>query len=131
MTRLHISGLTNVNVMASTVIQLVLRLKPMMGNVTLYLAAHKLSSSIAVKILKPSLEGIEAERPHQALLASLTSVRDDIQIGTADVSGLGRLWAVYLPMISLKVLKSLPKPSKSGFLKAVSSKSGKTTRELK
>ena len=121
-------GLISVSVMVVSVIELRSLSRRMMESVTQLEAVHKSNFLIVKKIPKPFSEVIGQGKLHQVQLASLTSVRDVILDGTRDISGLGRLWAVFSPMISLKELKSLPSPLKNGSQKILLSKYGKITR---
>ncbi len=131
MTQLVISGLTSESVTALIAVVQALRLKHTMVSVTQSTDAPKSSSSTAKKIQRPFLEATAQERLHRVRYLSHIFVPDDTLNGTRDISGLGILWAVSSPTISLKVLRSLPKLSKSGSPKIVSSKSERTTKGRK
>lgn len=125
------SGLISVSVTVLTVAVLMSRLRPMTVNVIQYTDVLKSSSLTVPKIPKPFLEVIVAERRLLVRYQSLTFAQEGTLTGIKDISGLGQLWAVCSPTISLKVLRSLPSHSKSGSLKTVLSKLERITKEQK
>lgn len=112
-----IFGLISVSVMALIVMMLVLRLRPMMVSSTQSRDVHKYIFLIVEKTPKHFLEGIEVGKQPQVRSPWLTLQLDGTLDGTTDTSGIGLLWAVCLPTTSLRELKSLLKPLKSGYQK--------------
>lgn len=119
MTPYLIFGLINAIVMVLVVRMLIYHLRPTMVNVIQYTVAPKFTFSIAQKTQKHFSEPIVQEKQPVGPYQSHSSQQDVTLTGTTDIVGIGRLWAVCSPRISLKVLKSSLSPLKSGYPKTV------------